>query len=156
MDVLLWWREGRDLPPLVTTDPTSEDSTTAGVLPDATILLDYLLAQTVRILDGLRVYPERMRENLDRSYGLVYSQRVLLALTSAGMPRTDAYAIVQRHAMAAWNEAPDLKARLLADPAVERTLARADLEACFDPSYFTRNVNRIFDRVLGASVAAGR
>ena len=73
-DIALWHE--RDI---------SHSSVERIVLPDATILLDYLLGQTVRILDGLRVYPERMRENLDRSYGLVYSQRVLLALTEAGL-----------------------------------------------------------------------
>jgi adenylosuccinate lyase len=134
----------------------SHSSVERVILPDSFLLADFVTSQFTEVLAGLRVYPERMRANLEMTRGLVYSQRVLLALTSAGMSRTDAYAIVQRHAMAAWKEAPDLKARLLADPAIERTLARADLEACFDPSYFTRNVNRIFDRVLGASVAAGR
>ena len=134
----------------------SHSSVERVILPDSFLLGDFMTSQLSEVLSGLRVYPERMRANLEMTRGLVYSQRVLLALTTAGMSRTDAYAIVQRHAMAAWKEAPDLKARLLADPAVERTLARTDLEACFDPSYFTRHVNRIFDRVLGASVAAGR
>ena len=106
-DIALWHE--RDI---------SHSSVERIVLPDATILLDYLLAQTVRILDGLRVYPERMRENLDRSYGLVYSQRVLLALTEAGLARQAAYEVVQRNAMRAWEERRAFLECLEADPEV--------------------------------------
>ncbi len=106
-DIALWHE--RDI---------SHSSVERIVLPDATILLDYLLGQTVRILDGLRVYPERMRENLDRSYGLVYSQRVLLALTEAGLARQAAYEVVQRNAMRAWEERRAFLECLEADPEV--------------------------------------
>jgi adenylosuccinate lyase len=134
----------------------SHSSVERVIVPDSLILADFMTAQMREILAGLHVYPERMRANLDATRGLVYSQRALLALTGAGLSREDAYAVVQRHAMAAWKEAPDLLARLQADPAVAKVLSREALAKCFDPSYFVRHVNQIFDRVLGASVAASR
>jgi adenylosuccinate lyase len=134
----------------------SHSSVERVILPDSFLLADFMTAETREILAGLRVDPERMRANLEATRGLVYSQRVLLALTAAGLSREDAYALVQRHAMAAWKGEPDLRARLLADSAVTRVLDRAAVERCFDPSFFLRNVSHIFDRVLGASVAASR
>jgi adenylosuccinate lyase len=117
------------------------------VLPDATTLLDYLLGQLVRILDGLRVYPDRMRENLDRSYGLVYSQRVLLALTEAGLGRQPAYEVVQRNAMRAWEERRPFLECLEADPEVSRRLGPEALKACFDPAWYLRHVDAVFRRI---------
>jgi len=134
----------------------SHSSVERVIFPDSFLLADFIVSQMREVLAGLHVYPDRMRANLDRTRGLVYSQRVLLALTKAGLSREDAYAIVQRHAMGAWKEEPDLKARLLLDPAVAAVLPRAKVEACFDPSHFVRHVNTIFDRVLGASIAASR
>ena len=134
----------------------SHSSVERVIFPDSFLVADFIVSQMREVLEGLHVYPERMRANLDRTRGLVYSQRVLLALTTGGLSREEAYGIVQRHAMAAWKEEPDLKARLLADPAVAALLPRAKVEACFDPSYFVRHVNQIFDRVLGASIAANR
>jgi adenylosuccinate lyase len=124
------------------------------IVPDSFLLADFMTSQLEEILEGLQVYPERMKENLALTRGLIYSQRALLALTTAGLSREDAYAIVQRHAMEAWRAAPDLKARLLADPAVMNVLGSAEVDACFEPTYFIRHVNQIFDRTLGASVAA--
>jgi adenylosuccinate lyase len=135
-DVALWHE--RDI---------SHSSVERIVLPDATILLDYLLWQTVRILDGLRVYPDRMRENLDRSYGLVYSQRVLLALAEAGLARQAAYELVQRSAMRAWEERRPFLECLEADPDVARALAPEALKACFDPGFYLRHVDEVFRRV---------
>jgi adenylosuccinate lyase len=135
-DIALWHE--RDI---------SHSSVERIILPDATILLDYLLAQTTRILEGLRVYPDRMRENLDRSYGLVYSQRVLLALAEAGLPRQAAYEIVQRNAMRAWEEHRAFIECLEADPDVARRLAPATLKACFDPGWYLRHVDAVFRRV---------
>jgi adenylosuccinate lyase len=135
-DIALWHE--RDI---------SHSSVERIVLPDATILLDYLLAQMVRILDGLRVYPERMRENLDRSYGLVYSQRVLLALTEAGLGRQAAYEVVQRNAMRAWEDRRAFLECLEADPEVTRRLAPETLKACFDPGWYLRHVDTVFRRV---------
>jgi adenylosuccinate lyase len=144
-DVALWHE--RDI---------SHSSVERVILPDSFLLADFMTAQMREILAGLHVYPERMRANLEATRGLVYSQRALLALTGAGLSREDAYALVQRHAMAAWKEPPDLLARLQSDPAATKALSREALAKCFDPSYFLRHVNQIFDRVLGATVAAAR
>ena len=122
--------------------------------PDDFLVADFMVSQMREILEGLHVYPERMRANLELTRGLIYSQRVLLALTTAGMAREEAYALVQRHAMDAWRSGPDLKTRLLSDPAVGRVLPKEKLNACFDPAHFTRHVKQIFDRVLGESVGA--
>jgi len=133
----------------------SHSSVERVILPDSFLLADFMTAQMREILSDLRIYPERMRANLDLTRGLIYSQRVLLALTTAGMSREAAYAAVQGHAMEAWRGGPDLKSRLLADANVTKVLDRAQLEACFEPGYYLRHVERIFDRVLGAPVAAG-
>jgi adenylosuccinate lyase len=133
----------------------SHSSVERVILPDSFLLADFMTAQMREILSDLRIYPERMRANLDLTRGLIYSQRVLLALTTAGMSREAAYAAVQGHAMEAWRGGPDLKSRLLADAHVTKVLDRAQLEACFEPGYYLRHVERIFDRVLGAPVAAG-
>ena len=133
----------------------SHSSVERVILPDSFLLADFMTAQMREILSDLRIYPERMRANLDLTRGLIYSQRVLLALTTAGMSREAAYAAVQGHAMEAWKGGPDLKSRLLADANVTQVLDRAQLEACFEPGYYLRHVERIFDRVLGAPVAAG-
>ena len=134
----------------------SHSSVERVIIPDSFLLADFMASQTREVLAGLRVHPDRMLANLAMTRGLIYSQRVLLALTVAGLPREAAYAIVQGHAMKAWKEDPDLRARLAADPAVAKVMSPSELEACFDPRYFTRNVSHIFDRVLGASVAASR
>ncbi|HTM00553.1 MAG TPA: adenylosuccinate lyase [Candidatus Omnitrophota bacterium] len=144
-DVALWHE--RDI---------SHSSVERVILPDSFLLADFMTAQMREILAGLHVYPDRMRSNLEATRGLVYSQRALLALTGAGLSREDAYALVQRHAMAAWKEPPDLLARLQADPAATKVLAPEALARCFEPAYFLRHVNQIFDRVLGATVAAAR
>jgi len=116
------------------------------VLPDATIALDYILDLTAFIIEGLEVDPARMAENLERSYGLIYSQRVLLKLTEAGLARQKAYEIVQRNSMQAWRERRPFYELLAADPAVTERLPPAELKACFDPSWYLRNVNTIFRR----------
>ena len=134
----------------------SHSSVERVIVPDSFLLADFMTAEMTGILSDLRVYPERMKKNLDLTRGLVFSQRVLLALTTAGMSREDAYAVVQSHAMEAWRGDPDLETRLAQDPRVTAVLDRAALKGCFDPSYFLRNVSHIFDRVLGASVAAHR
>ncbi len=134
----------------------SHSSVERVIVPDSFLVADFITFQMREILAGLLVYPERMRVNVDRTRGLVYSQRVLLALTTAGLAREKAYAIVQRHAMDAWKAEPDLMTRLLADSEVTKALDRASLERCFDPEYFLRHVGHIFDRVLGATLAAHR
>src|SRR5882762_1554585 len=116
------------------------------ILPDSTIALDYILDLAAFVIEGLEVDPVRMAENLERSYGLIYSQRVLLKLTEAGLARQKAYEIVQKHSMRAWRERRAFYELLAADPAVTEHLSPADLKACFDPSWYLRNVNAVFRR----------
>jgi adenylosuccinate lyase len=125
----------------------SHSSVERVILPDSTILLDYMLNRYAGVLEGLRVYPERMRENMERSFGLMYSQRVLLRLTEAGLPRQPAYEIVQRNAMRAWTERRSFRELLGADPEVTARLDAAALAECFDPAWYLRNVDAIYRRL---------
>ena len=125
----------------------SHSSVERVILPDSTILLDYLLHLTTAIVAGLEVDPARMAENLEASHGLVYSQRVLLKLTEAGLARQVAYEIVQRHAMCAWRERRPFFEVLAADPTVTDRIGSDELKACFDPAWYLRNVDAIFRRV---------
>jgi adenylosuccinate lyase len=133
----------------------SHSSVERVILPDSTILLDYLLALTTSIVEGLEVDAARMAENLELSHGLVYSQRVLLKLTETGLARQVAYEIVQRHAMRAWRERRPFFELLAADPAVTDRVPPDELKACFDPTWFLRNVDAIFKR-LGLDAAPPR
>jgi adenylosuccinate lyase len=117
--------------------------------PDATVTLDFALARLTGLIDRLVVYPERMRENLERLGGLVHSQQVLLALTQAGVSREDAYQTVQRTAMEAWRKGVSFRALLGADPVVAKALPGPALEALFDLGQHTRHVDTIFARVFG-------
>ena len=117
--------------------------------PDATVTLDFALHRLTGVIDKLVVHPEAMAANLDSLGGLVYSQRVLLALTQAGLSREAAYAAVQRIAMTVWDEGGSFLDRLNADPEVSGALDGAALEALFDPAYHTRHVDEIFQRVFG-------
>jgi len=117
--------------------------------PDATITLDFALMRAAGVVEKLIIYPERMRENLDRTRGLVHSQRVLLALTQAGVSREDSYRLVQRNAMRAWNGESDLLSLLRADPEVTKVLPAAKLESLFDLGYHLKHVDTIFRRVFG-------
>jgi len=121
--------------------------------PDATITLDFALARLTGVIDKLVVYPERMRKNLDRMGGLVHSQRVLLALTQAGLSREDSYALVQRNAMKVWESDGHLSLLdlLKADPDVSARLSADQLDALFDLDYHFKHVDTIFDRVFGPS-----
>ena len=124
----------------------SHSSVERVILPDSTILVDYMLHRMTGIIDGLQVYPERMKENMERSYGLMFSQRVLLKLADKGLPRQQAYEIVQRNAMRAWRERTDFHALLAADPEVTARLAPSDLAGCFEPAWYLRNVDAIYRR----------
>ena len=117
--------------------------------PDATITLDFLLARLTGVIEKLVVYPEQMQSNLDALGGLVFSQRVLLALTQAGMSREDAYAAVQRNAMESWSEGKSFLDLLKADADVSFLVDDAALEEMFDLAYHTKNVDTIFKRVFG-------
>jgi adenylosuccinate lyase len=119
--------------------------------PDATVTLDFALARLTGVVEKLLIYPERMQKNLDAMGGLVHSQRVLLALTQAGVSREDAYALVQRNAMKVWESsgALSLLDLLKADPQVTAALSPAELEEKFDLAYHFRHVDTIFARVFG-------
>ncbi|HLI10505.1 MAG TPA: adenylosuccinate lyase [Alphaproteobacteria bacterium] len=121
------------------------------IAPDATIALDFALARLADLVERLVVYPANMQANLDRHGGLVHSQRVLLALTQAGMSREEAYRAVQRNAMAAWNEGGDFLSGLKSDPEVKRHLDDKALAELFDLGYHTKQVDAIFRRVFGES-----
>src|SRR5437870_3322150 len=124
----------------------SHSSVERVILPDSTILVDYMLHRMTGIIEGLQVYPERMKENMERSYGLMFSQRVLLKLADTGLARQHAHDIVQRNAMRAWRERTGFKELLEADPEVTARLQPADLAACFEPAWYLRNVDAIYRR----------
>ena len=117
--------------------------------PDATVTLDFALARLTGVIEKLVVYPERMRENLERTRGLVHSQQVLLALTQAGVSREDAYRLVQRNAMKVWEEGADFLTELKADPEVSAALAAEEIAGLFDLAHHTRHTDTIFARVFG-------
>ena len=138
----------------------SHSSVERVIAPDSTILVDFMLQRLTTVLDTLLVYPDTMRENLEKTGGLLYSQRVMLALTEKGLSREAAYALVQRHAMAVWSGGGTLKDRLAADPEVSGHLSTAELEDLFDLTYYLKHVGTIFARVFGkeeiSSTAATR
>src|SRR6187551_75731 len=119
--------------------------------PDATITLDFALARLTGVIDKLLIYPERMQKNLDRMGGLIHSQRVLLALTQAGLSREDSYALVQRNAMKVWESDGELSLLdlLKKDPEVSERLSDAQLEELFDLGYHLKRIDVIFERVFG-------
>ncbi|MDP4004415.1 adenylosuccinate lyase [Methylobacterium sp. NEAU K] len=119
--------------------------------PDATVTLDFALARMTGVIEKLLIYPANMQKNLDRLGGLVHSQRVLLALTQAGVSREDAYRLVQRNAMPVWRGEGDFLALLKADPEVAAALSPEQIEACFDLGYHFKHVDTIFARVFGAA-----
>ncbi len=125
----------------------SHSSAERVILPDACLALDYMLDLFTTVMRGLQVYPERMRENMDDSYGLPFSQRVLLALIEKGLLRQDAYKIVQRNAMQSWKERRAFRELLDADNEVRDQLSAAELDELFDYSYYTRYVDESFRRL---------
>jgi adenylosuccinate lyase len=133
----------------------SHSSVERVILPDSFIALDHMLRRLTRIVSGLMVYPDRMRENLDRSRGVVFSGTVLLELARRGVSREQAYEWVQRNAMRSFHEARDFKSLLLADADVTGVLPPAEIGRAFDLGEQLRHVDAIFDRVFGAPVMAG-
>jgi adenylosuccinate lyase len=117
--------------------------------PDATITLDFAICRTAAIIGKLVIYPERMQANLDRTQGLVNSQRVMLALTQKGVAREHAYRLVQKNAMRTWNNEGPLLTLLKADPEVSAALSAEELEKLFDATFHFKNVDTIFERVFG-------
>ncbi len=119
--------------------------------PDATVTLDFALARLTGVVDKMIIFPENMLENMNKFPGLVMSQRVLLALTQAGVSREDAYAMVQRNALKVWEQRTDFKEELLADADVVAALGTDQIEEKFDMDYHTKHVDTIFTRVFGES-----
>jgi adenylosuccinate lyase len=135
-DVALWHE--RDI---------SHSSVERVILPDSYTLMDYLLATTTKLVDGLVVRPDRMQQVLDSSYGLVFSQRVLLGLVAEGLTREEAYAAVQRNAMTAWDTGVPLRDLLAKDDDVAGKIDPSRLDALFDPSHHLRHLDEVFERV---------
>src|SRR5262249_17741054 len=127
----------------------SHSSVERVIFPDSTILADYLLDRTATLIERLVVYPDRMRENLELTRGLIYSGELLLELVSKGVSREDAYRWVQRNAMRVWDEGGNFKDKVLSDADITRLCSPKEIETVFDSSRLVRNVDRIFDRVFG-------
>jgi adenylosuccinate lyase len=136
-DIALWHE--RDI---------SHSSAERVILPDSTILSDYLLSKTDQLIANLLVYPERMLKNLESTGGLVFSGQLLLDLSAAGMSREDAYSLVQSHAMRSWKEGLTFRDEIARDPAITSRLSPAQLAAAFDYTRQLANVDAIFERVL--------
>jgi adenylosuccinate lyase len=143
-DVVLWHE--RDI---------SHSSAERVIFPDSTMALDFMLKDLTWVLDGLVVFPERMRENLDVGGGLAYSQAVLLALVGGGLSRDDAYRIVQVAAAAAWDAGMPFRETISADPRVRAVVPAEQLEALFEPTRFLRNLDVVFDRLSKLTVSEG-
>jgi adenylosuccinate lyase len=137
-DVALWHE--RDI---------SHSSVERVIGPDATIALDFGLSRFARMIEDLRVYPERMRENLAQTGGLYEAQRVLLALVGKGVPRQEGYVLVQRNAMKVWEEKVDFRTALKRDADVKKALGDAEIDACFAEDHHLKHVDTIFERVFG-------
>src|SRR3984885_12141465 len=127
----------------------SHSSVERMIAPDATVTLDFALHRLSSTLETLVVHPERMKENMDKLGGLIHSQRVLIALTQKGVPREDAYRLVQRNAMKVWDGEHEFLALLKTDKDVSKALPAAKLEAMFDLAYHLKQVDTIFKRVFG-------
>ena len=128
----------------------SHSSVERNIGPDTTITLDFALNRLIQVIDKLVIYPDNMLANMNKFRGLVMSQRVLLALTQAGVSREDSYRLVQRNAMKVWEDNKDFKTELLADDEVRAALSEAEIEEKFDLGYHTKHVDTIFNRVFGA------
>jgi adenylosuccinate lyase len=126
----------------------SNSSVERVVLPDASLALDFMLQRLAGLVETLVVYPERMRENLELTRGLVFSGALLLELARKELSREDAYRLVQRHAMETWERGGDFRERVLADPAITRVLAKEEIDRAFDLGHALRHVDAIFERTL--------
>ncbi|MBD0316434.1 MAG: adenylosuccinate lyase [Nitrospiraceae bacterium] len=136
----------------------SHSSVERVILPDSTILIDYMLAKATDLIKDLVVYPERMKRNLELTGGLVYSQRLLLALIGTGAQRKESYEAVQRSAMASWRGAGGLQELAAKDPFIRRHLQPKEIAACFNPNYYLRHLDKIYRRVFSGrrrTVATG-
>ena len=127
----------------------SHSSVERNIGPDATVTLDFALGRLTGLIDKLVIYPDNMMRNLNQFRGLVHSQRVLLALTQAGVSREDCYRLVQRNAMKVWEQDADFLSELQADAEVVAALGKDGIAAHFDLGYHTKHVDTIFARVFG-------
>ncbi len=128
----------------------SHSSVERVIIPDSSMLIDYMLDRIKRILEGLHVYPKRMKENMARSCGLYTSQRVMLVLIEKGLDRENAYGIVQRDAMKSWKTGVQFRKLLLKDKEVKKYLTAKEIENIFDLKYYLKDVDYIFKRVFGS------
>lgn len=128
----------------------SHSSVERVILPDSTILIDYMLVRLTELIRTLIVYPQRMKQNLELTGGLIYSQRLLLALVEKGAQRKEAYEAVQRCAMSAWRGRAGFHDLVSKDPFITKYLKPSQIQACFDPTYYLRHMDTIFKRVFGA------
>ena len=144
-DIALWHE--RDI---------SHSSVERIILPDSTILTDYMLTKMARIVGEMRVFPARMLRNLESTHGLVYSGQLLQDLVEKGMAHDDAYKAVQENAMAAWESESSFKDRVAKDPRITKFMTAEDLQHTFDLQRQLRNVDKLFDRVFGAHPAGER
>ena len=125
----------------------SHSSAERVILPDASMALDYMLSLFAGVVRNLRVYPDRMRHNIESTKGVLFSQRVMLAMVEKGASREDAYGVIHRLSMVSWDEGKDFRDLLRSDPEVTRQLSPTELEDLFDYKYYVRHVDETFDRV---------
>jgi adenylosuccinate lyase len=130
----------------------SHSSVERVIIPDSTILVDYMLHRLTGILSGLQVYPERMKENMGLSCGLYNSQKVLIKLTEKGLTREEAYALVQKKAMESWKTRKEFKKLLSQDRTIKRYLSSREIEDIFDLKHYFNNIGFIFERVFGRGI----
>ena len=131
----------------------SHSSVERVILPDSTILVDYMLSKMISLVSQMRVFPERMLRNLESTHGLVYSGQLLQDLVEKGMPRDDAYKAVQENAMASWESETSFRERVEKDPRIAKFMTTDDLKKTFDLQRQLRSVDKIFARVFGAHPA---
>jgi adenylosuccinate lyase len=134
----------------------SHSSVERVILPDSTILIDYMLSKMTAVISQMRVFPQRMLRNIEMTHGLVYSGQLLQDLVEKGMPRDDAYKAVQENAMAAWEAETSFRERVAKDRRITKYMTSEDLEHTFDLNRQLRNVDKLFDRVFGAHPAGER
>ena len=127
----------------------SHSSVERVIIPDSTIIVDYILNRFTGIIKNLLVYPKNMMANLNKMNGLIHSQRVLLALAGKGLSREDAYRLVQKNAMEVWEHGKDFSKLLKADKEIRKAMSAAEIDDCFSLEYHTKNVDYIFKRVFG-------
>jgi adenylosuccinate lyase len=127
----------------------SHSSVERVIMPDSTILIDYMLAKVTDLIKHLVIYPDRMRRNLELTGGLVYSQRLLLALVEKGAQRKESYEAVQRNAMASWRGGGELQELAGKDPFISQHLTKSEIAVCFNPRYYLRHLDQIYRRVFG-------